>query len=171
MFKHLDSQQTDQVKDAMFLVEHEPDDVVIREGDAGDNFYVIDEGTFNVYIKKEGVETKVKSMGPGESFGELALMYSTPRTATCKAVTKARLWALDRISFKVILQATTTARRTQHKSFLESVPTLEQLTEYEILTIADALVEDSYEDGEVICTQGEVGDAFYIIKKVRHLPV
>lgn len=40
-------------------------------------------------------------MGPGESFGELALMYSTPRTATCKAVTKARLWALDRISFKV----------------------------------------------------------------------
>ncbi len=32
MFKHLDSQQTDQVKDAMFLVEHEPDDVVIREG-------------------------------------------------------------------------------------------------------------------------------------------
>eukprot|EP00752_Nemacystus_decipiens_P010119 g9019.t1 len=165
MFKHLDSLQTDQVKDTMFLVEHEPDDVVIREGDAGDNFYVIDEGTFNVYIKKEGVETKVKSMGPGESFGELALMYSTPRTATCKAVTKARLWALDRISFKVILQATTTARRTQHKSFLESVPTLEQLTEYEILTIADALVEDSYEDGDVICTQGEVGDAFYIIKK------
>ncbi|CAM9501360.1 unnamed protein product [Ectocarpus sp. 13 AM-2016] len=165
LFKHLDSQQTDQVKDAMFLVQHEPDDVVIREGDAGDNFYVIDEGTFDVYIKKEGVETKVKSLGPGESFGELALMYSTPRSATCKAVTKARLWALDRISFKIILQATTTARRKQHKSFLESVPTLEQLTEYEILTIADALVEDSYEDGDVICTQGEVGDAFYIIKK------
>ena len=32
MFKHLDSLQTDQVKDTMFLVEHEPDDVVIREG-------------------------------------------------------------------------------------------------------------------------------------------
>ena len=31
----------------------------ICSGDAGDNFYVIDEGTFNVYIKKEGVETKV----------------------------------------------------------------------------------------------------------------
>lgn len=32
MFKHLDSLQTDQVKDTMFLVEHEPNDVVIREG-------------------------------------------------------------------------------------------------------------------------------------------
>jgi cAMP-dependent protein kinase regulator len=40
-------------------------------------------------------------MGRGESFGELALMYSTPRTATCKAATELRLWALDRMSFKV----------------------------------------------------------------------
>ena len=37
------------------------------------------------------------------------------------------------------------------------------------MTIADALVEDFYKDGDVICTQGEVGDAFYIIKKVHHL--
>lgn len=35
MFKHLDLQQTNKVKDAMFLVEHEPDDVVIREGMGG----------------------------------------------------------------------------------------------------------------------------------------
>lgn len=35
-----------------------------------------------------------------------------------------------------------------------------------MLTIADALVEDTHEDGDVVCTQGEVGDAFYIIKKV-----
>ncbi|CAM9335494.1 unnamed protein product, partial [Sphacelaria rigidula] len=170
MFMHLDKQQTNQVKDAMFLVEHQPGDVVIRAGDAGDNFYLIDQGTFEVFIKKGDTEAKVrnpcvKTMGSGESFGELALMYSTPRTATCKAVSKSRLWALDRISFKVILQATTTARRAQHKSFLERIPILEQLTEYEILTIADALVEDSYKDGDVICTQGEVGDAFYIIKK------
>lgn len=71
-----------------------------------------------------------------------------------------------RVLPQIILQTTTSARRTQHKSFLERVPILEQLTEYEILTIADALVEDSYEDGDVVCTQGEVGDAFYIIKKV-----
>lgn len=67
---------------------------------------------------------------------------------------------------QVILEATTTARRSQHKSFLEKVPILEQLTEYEILTIADALGEHTYEDGAVVCMQGEVGDAFYIIKKV-----
>ncbi|CAN0059336.1 unnamed protein product, partial [Laminaria digitata] len=53
----------------------------------------------------------IKSMGPGESFGELALMYSTPRTATCKAVTKARLWAPDRISFNSINHKSQTITR------------------------------------------------------------
>lgn len=81
---------------------------------------------------------------------------------TMELAKSATFWA----PWQVILQATTTARRAQHKTFLESVPTLEQLTEYEVLTIADALVEVSYDDGEVVCTQGEVGDAFYIIKKV-----
>lgn len=76
------------------------------------------------------------------------------------------LWSQITIPRQVILQATTTARRSQHKSFLEKVPILEQLTEYEILTIADALGEDTYEDGAVVCMQGDVGDAFYIIKKV-----
>ncbi|CAM9251615.1 unnamed protein product [Choristocarpus tenellus] len=166
IIKHLDMQQTNQVKDAMFLVEKLPGDVVIQAGDTGDNFYVIDQGTIDVYMNKSGdTESKMKSMGPGESFGELALMYSTPRTATCKAATALRLWALDRISFKVILQATTKARRKQYKTFLDKVPILEQLTEYEVLTIADALTVETYEDGDVVCEDGEVGDAFYIIKK------
>ena len=38
MFKHLDLLQTSQVKDAMFLVEHEPGDVVIREGMSATSF-------------------------------------------------------------------------------------------------------------------------------------
>lgn len=71
-------------------------------------------------------------------------------------------------SRQIILQGTTTAKRAQYKTFIEKVPILEQLTEYEKLTIADALAEDSYEDEDVVCTQGEVGDAFYIIKEVRY---
>ncbi|CAM9346299.1 unnamed protein product, partial [Phaeothamnion confervicola] len=129
------------------------------------NFYLIDEGTIDVYMKKEGREIKVKSMGPGESFGELALMYSTPRTATCKAGLELRLWALDRLSFKVILMHTTISKRNQYKSFLQQVPILEQLTEYEILTVADALVEEHYDDGAIVFSQGDQGQAFYIIKE------
>eukprot|EP00953_Heterococcus_sp_UTEX-ZZ885_P031150 16378-Heterococcus_DN1.PRE.3 len=105
-------------------------------------------------------------MGRGESFGELALMYSTPRTATCKAATELRLWALDRMSFKVILMQTTVSRRQQYKQFLENVPLLHELTEYEVLTVADALQEEVYEANTNVCEQGDVGEAFYIIKEM-----
>jgi CRP-like cAMP-binding protein len=61
-------------------------------------------------------------MGRGESFGELALMYSTPRTATCKAATELRLWALDRMSFKVrtyLLTFQITLTHTTHARTLQ----------------------------------------------------
>lgn len=165
MFKHLDEQQVQKVKDAMFQVDKKKGDVIIKEGEQGDNFYVIDEGTIDVFINKEGVETKIKSMGSGEAFGELALMYSTPRTATCKATTDLRLWALDRLCFKLILMQTTINRRNQYRDFIGKVPILQSLTEYELLTVADALVEEKLSEGHVVCMQGDTGDTFYIIKE------
>ena len=63
-------------------------DVVIRQGDEGDNFYVVDDGQFEVFVN----EKKAVEIGPGGSFGELALMYNTPRAATVKALTDGVLW-------------------------------------------------------------------------------
>jgi len=54
------------------------DKALINQGDAGDNFYVVDEGTFHIFVNGK----KVLDVGPGGSFGELALMYNTPRAAT-----------------------------------------------------------------------------------------
>lgn len=53
-------------------------------GDKGDNFYIVDSGTCEIYVKKEGVEEEqlVKTVEAGDYFGELALMYGTPRAAT-----------------------------------------------------------------------------------------
>jgi hypothetical protein len=56
-------------------------ETVIKQGDEGDNFYVVDEGVFEIFVK----EKKVVEVGTGGSFGELALMYNTPRAATVKA--------------------------------------------------------------------------------------
>jgi len=92
-------------------------------------------------------------------------MYNAPRAATCMATSSVRLWALDRVSFKVILMKTTISKRNVYKGFLQQVPILSQLTEYEILTIADALQEQSFTDGEVICKQGDTGNTFYIVKE------
>lgn len=143
-----------------------PGENVIKQGDIGDTFYLLESGTVDVYIKKGGAdEIKVHTYKAGDSFGELAIMYNAPRAATCRVATEATLWALDRVSFKVIVVAAAMQKRETYKTFLSQVPILESLTEMEILTLADSLAEEKYENSTTICTQGEEGNYFYIIKE------
>jgi len=164
--QHLEEKSIQTLEDAFFKVEKKEGDAIIKQGDMGDNFYVIDAGVVNVF-KQEGdkPETKVNSLGPGDSFGELAIMYNAPRAATCKASGNVKLWALDRLTFKTVIMQAAISKRSQYKEFLQRVKILQQLDEYEILTISDCLVERTYADGDVIVKQGEPGNTFYIIKE------
>ena len=141
------------------------DENIIVQGDIGDVFYLLEEGFVDVYVKKGGNEIKVHTYKPGDAFGELAIMYNAPRAATCRAQGPCKLWALDRVSFKVIVVAAAMQKRETYKGFLQQVPILESLTEMEIMTLADSLAEEKFADGVTICTQGDEGDYFYIVKE------
>ncbi len=140
---------------------------VITQGDIGDVFYLLEDGSVDVFIRKtdgSGGETKVHTYKAGDAFGQLALMYNAPRAATCRVVTEATLWALDRTSFKLIIASSAVSKREHFASFLSRVPILQSLSEGERLQLADAMVEEKFEDGEVVCRQGDEGSDFYIVK-------
>ncbi|XP_061066125.1 cAMP-dependent protein kinase type I-beta regulatory subunit isoform X3 [Eubalaena glacialis] len=159
LFAHLDDNERSDIFDAMFPVMHIAGETVIQQGNEGDNFYVIDQGEVDVYVNGEWVT----SISEGGSFGELALIYGTPRAATVKAKTDLKLWGIDRDSYRRILMGSTLRKRRMYEEFLSKVSILESLEKWERLTVADALEPVQFEDGEKIVVQGEPGDDFFII--------
>lgn len=134
---------------------------VIKQGDEGDYFYIVEDGLVNFYVNGE----KVNNSGPGSSFGELALMYNSPRAATATAETDLVLWALDRLTFRRILLAKTSKKRQLYEGFIKEVPVLSNLSLFERSKLADALDTEFFKPGEVIIKEGEVGENFYLLSK------
>ena len=67
---------------------------LVREGDAGDLFYIVEAG--HVEVEAGG---HVTDLGPGDYFGEIALLRDVPRSATCTATTNVELYTIDRERF------------------------------------------------------------------------
>uniref|UniRef100_A0A8W8MIY2 Cyclic nucleotide-binding domain-containing protein n=1 Tax=Magallana gigas TaxID=29159 RepID=A0A8W8MIY2_MAGGI len=116
-------------------------------------------GFLNIFVNDEHVTT----IGEGGSFGELALIYGTPRAATVKAKGDVKLWGIDRDSYRRILMGSTIRKRKMYEEFLGKVSILDNLDKWERLTVADALEPVQFEDGQEIVRQGEPGDDFFII--------
>lgn len=174
LFSHLDEEQSAQILGALMEKPIPAKDIkVIIQGDPGDYFYVVEKGSFDVFVNpagslqpgSEGLGQKVGTIEAGGSFGELALMYNAPRAATViSAEPNSTLWALDRLTFRRILMESTFARRRMYESFLEEVPVLSTLTPYERSKIADALETQKYPPGTEIIREGDPGTDFFLLE-------
>lgn len=87
-------------------VEVEAGQVIVAQGDVADRFYFIDTGTFTV-SQRTGVAEPIelRTIGPGDVFGEIGLLTSVPRTATVTATSDGHLFALDRAGFLGLVDA------------------------------------------------------------------
>jgi len=165
LFGHLTDKAVFSVIDAMFPQNVEAGANLITQGEEGDNFYIIDDGTFDVYVQRgTNPPGKVLEYGPGAMFGELALMYNAPRAATVRATSRARLWALDRESFQMMLCTAENIKKSQYEEFLANIEIFAHMTKYELAVLSDMLETELFEAGEDIVKQGDEGNYFYIIE-------
>lgn len=95
VFEHVGSSAVARLADRVEVVFAEPGAVVITEGEPGDRYYLIVEGTVAVTVGADAVGT----MGAGQSFGEIALLRDVPRSATVTCVTRVELFAVSRDDF------------------------------------------------------------------------
>ncbi|MGD2083505.1 MAG: cyclic nucleotide-binding domain-containing protein [Chromatiales bacterium] len=82
----------------------EKGELVIRMGDPGDFYYLIREGECEVSRTQDGHRTVLATLGPGDAFGEEALLSDTPRNADVRMRTDGRLMRLGKAEFRSLLE-------------------------------------------------------------------
>ena len=166
-FKKCDKDQQQVLFGAMFEKIVDENDVIIRQGDDGDNFYVIEKGEYDVLVNDGKTEKKVARLKDTGFFGELALLYNCPRNATIMAVGPGVLWGLDQKTFRTIVVKATARKRQTFEDLLKGVSMLDSLASYELMNLTDALDIETYVKDETIIQEGDTAEHMYFIMEGR----
>lgn len=79
--------------------EYEKGEIIFRQGDTGNCMYVIQSGEVEALAESDGHELRLRTMGPNEFFGEMALFEQAQRTATIRTTKTTRLLTIDKKNF------------------------------------------------------------------------
>lgn len=104
LFEGLDGRELEQIASAMQERRYQAGASVTEEGAGGVGFFVIEEGEAEVTV---GGEAK-RTLGPGDYFGEIALLTDSPRTATITATTDMLCYGMTAWNFRPLVESNST---------------------------------------------------------------
>lgn len=175
LFRTCSEEELADLIDAFESSDFEAQSTVIQQGGEGEHFYVVESGSLDITVRteenKEGsneVHVGVPYM-PGAAFGELALMYGSPRAATIRAKESCKLWCIDRRAFRGITGQHKKRQAERQFDFLRNVKIGDKILG-DVLKVSDldamslATQKDTFRKGDVIVREGERGDIFYLIE-------
>lgn len=108
-----------EVADQMTLERFSPGDVVIRQGEPGDKFYLIRRGEAEVFVRRDERDQTVAGLDEGRFFGEQALLTGEPRNASVRAKTDLELCSLDKDEFQKVMHSSATFQEELRKVLFE----------------------------------------------------
>lgn len=127
LFKNLDRYEKLSLLDGLKAQWYHKGEVIVREGEIGDLFYIVEEGHVECWgkilnAKKQVNERIIRKLTSGDHFGELALINNEKRTLTVKCGSrKAKLLALDRDTFTRILGSIEQYLHLDYSDFCKSI--------------------------------------------------
>lgn len=132
-------------------------EVIVKEGEPGNNYYIIAEGEFDCYKLSDGENFLVKTYRRGDSFGELALMYNAPRAASILSNNAGKLFILDRSIFSHILKVAALRKQIIIKQAIDKVEILKSIPPDQKYNLIDLLKQETYSKGQYVIREGEPG--------------
>ena len=161
IFSSLTPKQIDLTIESMKLYAVNANEVVFEQNTKGNAFFVVASGRLEVVINGNTVNV----IKQGDSFGELALIHDTPRSATVRTLMNTTLWLLDRRTFRSFLEELNALNYKENKSFIESVPLFQILSESQKESLVTCLTSLKFEAGQKIVIEGDPGELLFIIKE------
>ena len=158
------------IADALTTVSYQEGDHIINKGDVGEIFYIIKEGRVKVHDIGLGDSQYVDQvMGPGDFFGERALLTGEPRNANVTAETASVTLCLSRETFeKTLGPLQDLIDFAMKKRVLMGVPIFanSRFQPYEMARLTDLLAEVTFHQGEVLALAGQPArQNLYIIRE------
>ncbi|MBM3511779.1 MAG: cyclic nucleotide-binding domain-containing protein [Alphaproteobacteria bacterium] len=147
---------------------------VFAEGDAGDAMYVVVSGRARVTtVNAAGEEVSLAVLGPGDHFGEGALLFGAARSASVRAADDLVLLGLGREEFERQLAGRPAVRTALHRfiaetgvqNFLKQYTALGTLSSVVLRSLIGELEEVHAAAGHIVVREGAVGDRFYIVRR------
>jgi CRP-like cAMP-binding protein len=93
---------------------------LFNQGSVGTYFYIIKSGSVDLFIN----DLYIKTMNPGDGFGDLALLHDAKRSGTVIATVYSELWCLERRKFRNIIEFINKQNYEENKAFVQSVSIL-----------------------------------------------
>jgi hypothetical protein len=103
VFDALPMELSESVAAELQTVKADAGEMVVRQGGPADKFFIVVEGEVEVSRDADGGETAVATFGPGQFFGEMAIIRDAPRSASVKATQPTTLLAMERDTFRDIV--------------------------------------------------------------------
>ncbi|CAK0910693.1 unnamed protein product, partial [Prorocentrum cordatum] len=161
LFSSLEDEERNQVVEFMTTQKASAGDKVFSQGELGDCCYFIQSGVYVVSIDGKNLKQLTKK----NTFGELAMLYSVPRTASVTCKEDGVLWKMDEHTFRSCMQNLSEKHLHRAIDFLSSDPSFCGMNDAERKLLAGACSVQSFGPQETILREGEVGDWMFIVMK------
>lgn len=150
-----------------------PGAFVVRQGERGDDFYLIRQGQAEVVqAGDDGRSRELAVLRRGDYFGELALLHARPASASVRAITPLETYVLGHDTFEAMIAPRLrdyglTVQWIKDRAELARMPLFRQVAQSELDALLDRLQPEEYAAGAVIVRQSVPHDRFYLIRRGR----